>query len=289
MDRAYTVFGGFPSSSTLEVGLAPMLCHHMGPLFAAVRHRSASMLINVVQAYCDRPILDLEDDDFRYLLAIFDKVSYTEDTRVVEWRCHHPKWTRGSTGDTTYDHVYTDPHDPRYVQATCDTLNTQSVHYRLIRGARRKLPDGMRYPIIRTMVEAERAEGDGYPADLLECARWVKSDWPLREIADSLTMAEVAEIRKHMHTTMRVERVLKCSFCPNRETIVDDMDIFGFLRVYSDMSMLNMQFNLSTFFNAEIGESAPIKRLLYHHGCYIKDLKEAEKQKRLRESKRGRT
>lgn len=285
-DKAYTVFGGFPSGSHVEVGIAPMLCQHMAPLFAAVRHRSASMLINVLQAYSDRPLLDLEDDDLRYLLAIFDKVSYTEDTRVVEWRCHNPRWIRGKEGAPNFDYVFEDPNDPRYVPSTCGTLNTQYVHYKIVRQKRRKLPEGMCYPTVRTLIEAERAEGDGYPADLLECARWVKSDWPLTDIVDDLTVAEIAEIKKSMHTTIRVERVLRCSSCPHTERVVGDMDIFGYLRVYSDMSMLNMQFNLSTFFKAEIGEDAPIKRLLYHHGCYIKDLKEAEKQRRLRESKR---
>lgn len=259
----------------------------MAPLFTSVRYHSPEILLEVIQNVCTHDVSSMEDDDFRYLLAFVDRVSYTEDSRVMTWKCLAPRWVRGVEGTAGFDYTPVNPHNPAYVKTTCDSLNTQDVRFTVkLNGGRRELPANMRHPIVGTLEEAQTAIESGYPEDLIMCARWVDSDWPLTAIADSLSCEELAVIKRHMYSCVTVEQKLRCGFCPNEVTSNDPLDMFGFLRVFSDVSMMNMQFNLSMHFNACIPEDIPLKRLLYHHGCYVQDRREAEKKKREREAQR---
>jgi hypothetical protein len=273
-------FGGFPSGLD-DVGLYPMLSHHMGPLFTAIHYRSPELLVDVIQSLCTYDVLTMEDDDFRYLLALVDRVSYTEDSRVINWRCLAPRWVKGVEGTAGFDYTPVNPHNPKYRKTVCDSLNTQDVRFTVkVVGERRKLPANMKHPLISSLEPAYSAIKNGYPEDLIMAARWVDCDWPLEAIADSLTCEELATIKRHMYSRIVVQQKLRCAFCPNEVLNVDPLDMFGFLRVFSDVSMMNMQFNLSMHFNACIPEDIPLKRLLYHHGCYVQDRREAERKKR---------
>lgn len=283
-----TKFSGFPSGLT-DVGLSPLLCSHMGPLFNAIKYKSPDLLLDVMQVCCSVDVRKMEDDDFRYLLALVDRVSFTEDSRVLNWRCHAPRWIRGTEGTENYDYVFTNPHHPSYVKGECGSLNTQDVRMDVVvEGGRRKLPDGMRHPLVGTLDESVVAIEEGYPEDTIMAARWVDCDWPLRAIADSLSLSELAFIKRHMYSCIRTKMKLRCNHCPNEVTQVNPLDLFAFLRVFSDVSMMNMQFNLSMHFNACIPEDIPLKRLLYSHGCYVQDRREAEKKKRERAAANGR-
>ena len=49
--------------------------------------------------------------------------------------------------------------------------------------------------------------------------------------------------------------------------------------------MMNMEFNLNVHFGAVIPNSIPLKKLLYMHGCYVQDKREADKKRRERQAK----
>lgn len=281
-------FGGFPSGIQ-DVGLAKLRCSHMGALFNAHKYNDPALLLEVLQQVCDYDIMTMTDDDLRYLLVLVDRVSYTEDTRLVNWRCHSPQWFRRTDDPTRMSVVFANPYDPEFDKRSCDSLNTSEVRYKVNVGKVKTLPAGMQHPRVATLSEAAGLVSSGYNADLVEAARWVDSDWPLMDVVNDLSLAELAIVRLNMYCSLTVSRHMRCNFCPAEHTITSDLNIMQFLRVFSEKSMMNMQFNLNTLFNASLPEDMPIKTLLYHHGCYLQDKREAEKRRRELEarSRRG--
>lgn len=242
----------------------------MPALFTAMRYRSPDMLLEAIQDLCTENVYEMEDDDFRYLLACIDKTSYTEDTRVMNWRCLAPRWIRGVPNTPGFDYVPENPHNPAYTKSTCDSLNTQDVRLKVrVTGKRRTLPDGMRHPKIKTLVEAHEAISAGYPEDLINCARWVDSDWSLVDIADSLELAEIATIKQNMYSIIEVEQKLRCGFLPQRGNALRSARHLWLpsciqRRVHDEHAV-----QPEHAFQRAHSEDVPIKRLLYHHGCYV--------------------
>lgn len=280
-------FGGFPSGIQ-DVGLAKLRCSHMGALYNAHKYNDPALLIEVLQQVCDYDIQKMTDDDLRYLLVLVDRVSYTEDTRIVNWRCHAAQWARQTDDPELKKVVFTNPFDPEFKKGSCNSLNTTDVRYKVNVGKTRQLPHGMQHPRVSTMVQAADLVANGYNEDLVQAARWVDSDWPLVDVVNDLSLAELAAIKLHMYCALTVSQSLRCNFCPAQHTVTSDLDIMKFLRVFSEKSMMNMQFNLNTLFNASLPEDMPIKTLLYHHGCYLQDKREADKRRReLEAARRG--
>ena len=280
-------FGGFPSGIQ-DVGLAKLRCSHMGPLYNAHKYNDPALLLEVIQQVCDKDLMQMTDDDFRYLLVLIDRVSYTEDTRLIEWRCNAPQWFRKTDDPDLKKVVFVNPFDPAFEKSSCASLNSSEVRYKISAGKARTLPSGMQHPKVSTLAQASELVADGFNADLVEAARWVDSDWPLRDVVNDLSLAELAVIKLNMYCSVKVTRAMRCNFCPAQHAVTSDLNIMQYLRVFSEKSMMNMQFNLNTLFNASLPEDMPIKTLLYHHGCYQQDKRAAEKQKRELEAARRR-
>lgn len=276
-------FSGFPSGIS-NVGVGKLLCAHMGSLYNASKYNDIDLLVETLQQVCDYPITEMTDDDLRYLLSIMDRVSYTEDTRLLEWRCAGAAWRRERTEQHEPSTVYENPNDLSFVRTTCGILNTSDVRYKTIVSPARVLPSGMRHPRVKTLLEAQTLTD--YPEELRDLARWVDSDWPLRDTIDSLTLPEIAVLRQHRYSCVRVRKSVGCNFCMRTTVYEEELNLTRFLRVFSETSMMNMQFNLNTLFNTSITEDTPIKTLLYHHGCYLQDKREADKKKREAAAKR---
>lgn len=279
--------GGFPNLKG-DVGLSKLRCNQMTALFNASKYDEPGLLISTLQTATDVDVNLLTDDDLRYLIAMQDRVSYTEDSRVTTWRCHAPSWERGEPGTEERERVFTNPHDNSFTKSKCNMLNTQDVRVKVKISEARSLPAGMRYPMANTLQEASELRSRNVNSALIEVARWVDSDWPLLEIINSLSLSEIAVIKKHMHSRVRVVSTLRCGVCQTVHEVDEDLSIRYFLRVYSEKSMLNMYFNLNTLFNTSIPEDQPIKTLLYHHGCYLQDKREADKKRRELEAQRKR-
>ena len=285
MTEAVTKFGGFPSGRE-DVSVRQMHTQEMQALYNALYYNDPDLFLAVIQNMTDANVYEMEDDDFRYLLALFDKVSYTDDTRTITWRCLAPRWVKGTLGQAGYDYTDRDPQDPHYHKSTCGSLVTNEVRFRVKTvGKRHNLPHGIRHPLVKTYPESVRLIEEGVDRDLVEIARWVDTDLPLITTLHEMTLSEIAEVRRAMYSCIEVQKTLQCNFCSNNPTISEPLSFTSYLRIFSEISMMNMEFNLNVHFGAVIPNSIPLKKLLYMHGCYVQDKREADKKRRERQAK----
>lgn len=255
------VFGGFPTAG-LEASVGILKVRHLLPLYNARQYKEIDLLVSTLQEITDLDLRTLTDDDFRYFLALVDRTSFTDDTRLVEWRCQNV--------------VDTKP---------CNSLVTEDTRFRVQAEPHYKLPKGFDWPKVSTLSSAQQIEG--YSKEHVEACRWISNGLSLAENVAVATLGEILEA-KAFAPTVSVRTEHRCNWCPNHFTVVRPLDIFTYLRVPSPKSVMNMQYNLNSLWGTQDYQELDIASFFYHHGCYVKDKAEADAKRRLEDATRRR-
>ena len=263
------------------VRIAPLTLRAMSALYNASKYELPVILIDALQPYVNVNIMDMLEEDFKQLLAWFDKSSYPESLRNYNWRCTKPYWANAD------NHIlYDDPNDEAYKIFDCKTLNSEQVRdFKVTSNPLFDLPESMKWPTVRDMVECYTAIDEGHSPQIAEAAKWfVAEGATLSDRIIKMKMSDVIRINHKRVSCVNIRTTFKCNCCGRKYAHSAPMNPMKFLRTYSPQSIMDMSWNLTSFLDAYIPDDVPLMKFLYWHGCYVKDRNEAEERRRLAEA-----
>lgn len=259
------------------VRIAPLTLTVMSALYNASKYELPAVLIDALQPYINVPILDLLEEDFKQVLAWFDKASYPETLRNYNWRCTQPYWA-----DAQNNIEYENPKSQDFKLFECNTLNSEQVRdFKVTTAQISELPEYMKWPTVRDMLECYTAIDEGHSPKIAEAAKWFNHEGSVSERIIHMTMTDVININHKRRSCVNIRTSFKCNCCGRKYSHFAPLNPLKFLRTYSPQSVMDMSWNLTSFLDAYIPDDAPLMKFLYWHGCYVKDKNEAEERKRL--------
>lgn len=232
---------------------------------------------------------ELTDGDLAYLMAWLRLYSYPQAPTNAIWQCKYPTYF-DAMGKYCGTHKTLKPVDIKrkgLIAKPCDKKNVYMAH-----GASQEihlldddfeLPEGLDFPRARTLLEAE---------DLDDKPELQKLFPALRCIADGKTLTDKYDLAKanwelflraqafSKEYTHGVEEIvpIECLGCNTRDTIRRPINIKSYLYGQNDESIYDMQYNLMSAFHIDPDDKMPSKRFLYHHACFVKDMRERKEK-----------
>lgn len=266
------------------VYIAPLTLATMRGLYNGSTYSLPRILIDTLQPYVNVPIMDMYEEDFKFLLAWFDRSSYPESLRNYNWRCVKPYWANAD-GDLKYD----DPIDPEFKQYECNYLNSEQVrHFKVGKSEFTDLPDGLHWPTVREWVDSLEAVEAGHSEVVADAAKWLYPE--ITSIHDriiKMTYADMLFVRHSKEVCVYVEMQFMCNKCFRKYTHRAPLNPLKFLRVYSPSTIMDMAWNLTSFLDAYVPDDMPLMKFLYWHSCYVKDKNAAAERRALESAKRN--
>ncbi len=270
-----------PSGRT-DVILNHLNVAHLTPLYNAQHYSLAHTFIKTIQQVINVDLMQMYLEDFRYLLAMIDKISWTQGHRVFEWRCTNPYYV-------TYDNQrhYEVPRGRRFKQVDCNSLNTEEIsNMRVVNNKWKKLPTGMVHPTVARWIQAQDAcETIG---DIAFDVMWIDSDLSIEETLDAVPYRDILEVRAHKYSICECVSNFKCNICLRKYENRQPLELLNFLRVYSETSIMNMTHDLAVHRKILVPDDMTVKKLFYWHGLLLKDLQHAAEERAKRNSKNRR-
>ena len=268
-------------SGRSDVVLGQFQVDHMASLYNAQKYDIANQLVGTIQKIVNVDLHSMLFEDFKSLLAMIDKTSWTDGHRIFEWRCSRPYYAT-MNGQRHYER----PTGRRFEQIDCKALNTEELPRTRVKMSKlRTLPDGMVYPTVGRWLEAHSLK-DAYgsvPFDVM----WIDSDLPLKQTIDLVPPDDLIEVRRNKHSCVEIELNLTCNSCLRKYRVLQDMDALHFLRVLSEESVMTMTHDIAVHRKVMCPPTFSIKELFYWHGMLIKDLQKQAEKIALEKGKRG--
>lgn len=275
----YTIEVFLPVSKT-EISIGKIKCSSMASLYNAVKYEQPRILVRELSKYTNADIPNMLLEDFRYLIAMFDKTSWPESHRMYEWRCSNI-YHLDNDGFPHLDK----PTDCYTKPVQCSVLNTEEIpRVRVEVNPAHELPEGFHHPRVSHFLDYCDLK-DTYGA-LAEYAMWIDSDKTLADTLATCSYDDLVRAKNIMYTICEVVIPLTCNRCRKKYTVRNPLDILDFLRVMSDQSMMDMMLNLVNAMSVYLPDDAELAKLLYWHSCYIKDKNAAEEKRRLDDVRR---
>ncbi len=235
-------------------------------------------------------IAELTDGDLAYLMAWVRLYSYPKAPINAIWQCMHPVYfnARGQYCGTAKTLSSIEIKRKGLIAQPCRHKNVyishgaaQSIHM-LDRDL--ELPDGVDFPRAGTLLEAEEMEDDTPELKLLIPA--------LRCIKEGTTIAEKHLIAKEdfalyqraedfsLKYTHGVSEIvpIKCMECNHPTRLDRPINLKSFMFGHNEESIYDMQYNLMSAFHINPDDTMPAKRFLYHHACFVKDMRERKEK-----------
>lgn len=260
------------------VRIAPLPLSAMRGIYNSSTYSLPEILISTLQPYVNVPIMDMYEEDFKYLLAWIDRVSYPESLRNYNWRCVKPYWANAKN-----ELLYDDPNDPEYKLFDCNYLNSEQVrHFKVRKVDFVDLPEGLHWPTVREWVDTFAAVEAGHSEIVAECAKWLYSDTPsIHERIIRMTYEDMLKVRHGKEVCVYVEIKFMCNKCFRKYMHRAPLNPLKFLRTYSPAAIMDMAWNLTSFLDAYVPDDMPLMKFLYWHSCYVKDKNAAAERKAL--------
>lgn len=282
-------------------------------LGAHARYNGVTHLLRAVDIVINQNVRELTDGDFEFILGWLRKFSFPATPLVVSYHCDNPIFTLPSGA------VYFDEENPKpdykkqrelKLKATkCDTRNNEIVHnvrmqidaldddwtnddpeldlprmatysdyyehiqsnpeYRLIGMVARHLKAGNTYREKLALIEQ-----DGSPQERIRALDLYERAYAFMERS------------KHgIYETM----TLRCRSCENKVPYTAYPNYRTFFPESSEKEISDVQYNLMSRFHTQPNDRMPAMKLLYHHSCLVRDIKEEEQRRSTqRSAQRGR-
>lgn len=266
-----------PSGRT-DVRIMQVTADAMSSLFNAQKHGLPELFVDTLQRFTNVRIRDMYLEDFRYMLAMIDRNSWPQSHRLYEWRC-----TQAFYVDMRGERYYERPTGCKFVEVDCNLLNTEEVmRQKVVTHKWRELPKGLRHPTVQRWIEAEiLAEDDDCDRTQVMNAMYIDSDIPLAQTLEYADPVELVEASQYQFISCELETTHKCNRCFRTYVYKSPINILGYLRVFSDTSMMNMTLDLASAKNIYVPDDITINKLLYWHSAYVHDKNKAEEARAL--------
>ncbi|QZE56329.1 hypothetical protein pEaSNUABM40_00133 [Erwinia phage pEa_SNUABM_40] len=264
-----------PSGRT-DVRIDQITANAMSSLFNAQKHKLPELFVDTLQRFTNVKIREMYLEDFRYMLAMFDRNSWPQSHRLYEWRCTQPFFV-----DMRGERYYDRPHGRKFLEVDCNMLNTEEVmRQKILTHKWRELPKGLRHPTVQRWVEAELLAETHNRTQVMN-AMYIDSDVPLEQTLEYTDPVELIEAGNYVFVSCELETTHKCNRCFRTYTYRTPIDILGYFRVFSDTSMMNMTLDLASAKGIYVPDDITINKLLYWHSAYVHDKNKAEEQRAL--------
>lgn len=248
----------------------------MSSLFNAQKHKLPELFVDTLQRFTNVKVREMYLEDFRYMLAMFDRNSWPQSHRLYEWRCTTPFFV-----DMRGERYYDRPRGCKFVEVDCGLLNTEEVmRQRIVQHKWRDLPRGLRHPTVQRWIDAELLAEHENRTQVMN-AMYIDSDIPLAQTLEYADPIELLNASNYVYVSCELETTHKCNRCFRTYTYKSPIDILGYFRVFSDTSMMNMTLDLASAKNIYVPDDITINKLLYWHSAYVHDKNKAEEQRAL--------
>lgn len=263
-------------SGRSDVRIHQVTADAMSSLYNAQKYKLPDLFVDTLQRFTNVNLREMYLEDFRYMIAMFDKNSWPQSHRMFEWRCSMNYFV-DMQGMTHYER----PHGRKYVEVPCKLLNTEDVmRHKVIEHKWRDLPEGLRHPTVGRWIEAELLS-ETMDRTIVTNAMYIDSDLSLDQTIDYVNPSEVINAGQYVYISCELETTHKCNRCFRTYKYKNAINILGFFRVYSDTSMMNMTLDLASAKNIYVPDDITINKLLYWHSAYVQDKQRAEEARAL--------
>lgn len=258
-----------PSGRT-DVRIEQITADAMSSLFNAQKYKLPELFVDTLQRFTNVRVRDMYLEDFRYMVAMFDRDSWPQSHRLYEWRCSQPFFV-----DMRGERYYDRPTRCKFVEVECDMLNTEEVmKQRVVASKWTDLPQGLRHPTVQRWIEAEVLSETMDRTQVMN-AMYIDSDLSLELTLEYAAPVELLNARRHAFVSCELETTHKCNKCFREYTYKTPIDILAYFRVFSDTSMMNMTLDLASAKSIYVPDDITINKLLYWHSSYVYDRNKA--------------
>lgn len=266
-------------SGRSDVRIKRITADAMPSLYNAQKYKLPDLFVDTLARFTNVNVREMYLEDFRYMIAMFDKDSWPQSHRMYEWRCNEPFYV-----DMHGERHYERPTGRKYVKVPCGVLNTEEVmRHRVISHEWCKLPEGLRHPTVQRWIEAELL-AETFDRTMAMNAMYIDSDLPLEQTLLYVNPMEIINAGHYAFTSCELETKHVCNRCFRTYTYTTPIDLLGYFRVYSDTSMMNMTLDLASAKSIYVPDDVSIKKLLYWHSSYVQDKNKAEEARAIARS-----
>lgn len=272
-------------------------------LGAHARYNGISHLLRAVDIVMNQPVLDLTDGDFEFVLGWLRKFSFPATPLVVQWPCNRRVFAFPSGA------LYQDEENPepdykkqrelKLKAIDCGTNNTEIVH-----NVQMKIdsldddwtntdPD-LDLPRMRTYSDYyEHIQENPSDKQIGMLARYVKAGDTFAEklailntdSAEAMDLYERAwELMGRSRHGISEDMTLRCRSCEARVPFTSYPNYRSFFPESSEQEISDVQYNLMARFHIAPNDRSPSLKLLYHHSCLVRDMKEEEQRRNAQKS-----
>jgi len=284
--RRQISIGGLPSGIEEDTLLSSLCISDVSALWFACIKKNYATLIPILDSLTDRDVSKMYMGDLIYLATWLRKISSTEVSKYVTWRCggHAPFKGKKMQNHKIDEYASMTPSQlsARGIKMLpCSRSSTSSIeNHKLSIKPKVHLTAPLTYPKV---FRYEEDEIEDYP--FMELLYWIDADTHFEakhileeggtELFDRIHKAKAEPFGLHETFTAR------CQWCYTPLRVSKFQDIFNVLKIIDPSSCMNMQYNLGST-NLNVTESTPLLNLIFWHSQYQKDKNEAEEQRRLR-------
>ncbi len=255
----------------------------MGSLYNAQKYRLPDLFIDTLQNFTNVDIRTMYMEDFRMLVAWFDRNSWPQSHRTYEWRCKK-KFYSAMNGERFYER----PRGRKYIEVECNMLNTEDVmKHRVISHPWRDPRPGCRHPTVQRWAEYETL-AETFDPTLAQAALYMDSDLSLEDTIKYSSPRDLMYAGIDPYISCEIETKHKCNKCFREYVYTNPIDILGYLRVFTETSMMNMTLDLASVNKLYVPDDITINKLLYWHSSYIQDKQKAEEALAIARAAKGR-
>lgn len=267
-------------------------------------HRADSIrhVIRAAEIVTSCDVNQLTDGDFAYVLAWLRINSYPESPINAVWQCKSKSLLdhkrRPLNMSKAAGKSFAEIDRLGWTLKECGHENVYLAHNASMDITVLEdfdLPEGLSFPTVSTLVEAEDLMEEPEFTHILDALRWIKEGKTLRdkyEYVKSLGNLELFNKAKEMANGRITHGItetvpIECMMCSTKQTVFDKVPSFiKFFAAYTETSLYNIQYNLTTAFNIFIEDTMPSQKLLYMHSSYVKDLNEKKERDALKAATR---
>lgn len=267
-------------------------------LGAHARYNGISHLLRAIDIVMDQPVYDLTDGDFEFVLGYLRKFSFPATPLIVQWPCNRRVFAY--PGGALYNDEensepdYRKQRELKLKPIACGTNNNEIVHN--VKMLIDSLDDDWQNNDPELDLPRMKTYGDYYEfiqehkeyKHLGMVARYLKEGETFadklaildRDSPDAMDLYERAvELMNRSRHGIREEMTLRCRSCDNRVPFTSYPNYRSFFPESNEQEISDVQYNLMARFHTPPNDRAPAYKMLYHHSCLVRDLKEEEQRR----------
>lgn len=263
-------------------------------LGAHARYNGISHLLRAVDIVINQKVTDLTDGDFEFILAWLRKFSFPATPLIVQWPCNRRVFAFPSgalyTDEAEPEPSYKKQRELKLKAIDCGTNNTEIVHN--VSMSIDALDDDwtnddpeLDLPRMSTYSDYyEHTQEHSEDKLIGMVARHVRAGETFAEklalVSDNMDLYERAwALYQRSRHGISEKMTLRCRSCEGKVPYVSYPNYRSFFPESNEQEISDVQYNLMARFHTAPNDRSPSLKLLYHHSCLVRDLKEEEQRR----------